>query len=169
MATEWPIMNDRGPPIDPTIVAEFEAKVGAKLPDDYVDFLLKINGGRTTRDHRVFTIRFAKSRTDDTVLNSLNSLRDPDESFDLETNWEQSRAWLPPEVIPVGYDDGGGTIVVVVAGLHRGQVWFLDGVDRRPDDANPRVEWFDRRDVAKVAGSFREFIDGLRPLEPAAQ
>ena len=25
---------------------------------------------------------------------------------------------------------------------------------------------FDRRDVAKIAGSFREFIDGLRPLDP---
>lgn len=166
MTTEWPAMNERGPEITQGAIVAFEAQVRAKLPSDYADFLLKVNGGQTSRDHRVFTIRFRRSRTDETTLNSLNSLDDPDERFDLVTRWKRARKWLPEEVIPVGYDDGGGTVVVVVAGPRRGQVWFLDGIDPRPEDANPRVEWFDRRDVAEVAGSFREFIDGLRPLEP---
>jgi len=108
----------------------------------------------------VFRIR--KSQT---ILNSLNSLDEQDEQFDLATQWQRARAWLPKEVIPAGYDDGGGTVALVVAGPRRGQVWFLDGVDPRPEGSNPRVEWFDRRDVSKVADSFREFMTTLTPLD----
>ena len=32
---------------------------------------------------------------------------------------------------------------------------------------NPRVEWFDRRDVWKIADSFAAFMAGLRPLDEA--
>jgi hypothetical protein len=50
-----------------------------------------------------------------------------------------------------------------LAGSHRGEVWYLDIENPRPEGSNPRVEWFDRRDVAKIADSFREFIEGLKP------
>ena len=165
MAIDWPAMNERGPQVTEVSVTKFEAQLGATLPEDYRAFLLDVNGGQTGRNHCVFTIWLRKSRTDETVLNSLNSLDDPDDRSDLVTRWKRARKWLPQEVIPVGYDDGGGTVVVVVAGPRRGQVWFLDGVDPRPEDANPRVEWFDQRDVSKVADSFHEFMVRLRPLD----
>lgn len=38
----------------------------------------------------------------------------------------------------------------------------------RPTDSNPRVEWFDRRDVWKVADSFAEFMASLKPLDAAS-
>jgi hypothetical protein len=38
-------------------------------------------------------------------------------------------------------------------------------LNARPEEANPRVDWFDRRDVVKLADSFREFIAGLRPID----
>lgn len=162
MVIEWPPMNERGPSITKAAVAAFEAWLGVTLPEDYRTFLLDVNGGRTARSHRLFHIR-----NDRTILNSLNSLNDPDEQFDLATRWQRARAWLPNEVLPVGYDDGGGTVVVVVTGPRRGQVWFLDGVDPRPEESNPRVEWFDQRDVSKVADSFREFMTNLTPLDAA--
>ena len=33
---------------------------------------------------------------------------------------------------------------------------------------NPRVEWFDRRNISKLADSFAEFMDSLRPLDDDA-
>jgi hypothetical protein len=63
-------------------------------------------------------------------------------------------------VLRIGADDGGGTVVLVVAGPRRGQVWFLDGVHPRPEGSNPRVEWLDRRDVSKVADSFKSRCRG---------
>lgn len=163
MVTNWPAMHARGPVVTESAIAAFETELGAMLPDDYRDFLLKVNGGRTARSHRVFTIRLRK-RTDETVLNSLSSLDDRTRA-DLATLWRREREWLPQEAIPVGYDDFGDTLVLVVTGPRRGQVWFLDEVNPRPEDANPRVEWFGRRDVSKVADSFREFMASLRPLD----
>jgi hypothetical protein len=158
-------MNERGPRVGETAVAAFEAQLKAKLPDDYREFLLDVNGGQPARSHCVFTMRMHKVREDQTVLNSLNSLDDPDDRFNLAVRWKRARAWLPSEVIPVGYDGSGGTVVVVITGPRRGQIWFEDGLDPRPEGSNPRVEWFDRRDVSKIADSFREFMVGLRPLD----
>jgi hypothetical protein len=41
---------------------------------------------------------------------------------------------------------------------------MVDG--ERPDDANPRVLWHDRRDMRKLASSFEQFMRALRPLSP---
>lgn len=40
-----------------------------------------------------------------------------------------------------------------------GEVWFLDAVSPRAEGSNPRVDWFGRRDVVRLAESFREFIE----------
>jgi len=160
MAIDWPPMNERGPRVTDAAITAFESQLGAALPEDYRAFLLDVNGGQTASSHSQFHIR-----NDQTVLNSLRSLDDPDERSDLATRWQQARAWLPAEVLPIGSDDFSGMVVLVVAGPRRGQVWFLDGVDPRPEESNPRVEWFDRRDVSKVADSFREFMTTLAPLD----
>jgi len=72
---------------------------------------------------------------------------------------------LPEGVLEIGYDDGGGRIVLPLAGPHRGEVWYVDIENPRPTGSNPRVEWFDRRDVKRIAGSFREFVDSLHPID----
>lgn len=159
MATSWPPMERRGPEVTEAHVAAFENQLGTALPEEYRAFLLAVNGGRTTNSHVLFVIR-----NDQTVLNSLHSLGDANEQRDLEARWRSSRKRLPKDVLRVGADDGGGTLVIVVSGPRRGQVWFLDGVDPRPESANPRVSWFDRRDVSKVADSFSEFFNSLKPL-----
>jgi hypothetical protein len=166
MKSDWPPMTERGPQITEAALVRFEKQLGTKLPDDYRAFLLEVNGGQTTLNHTRFLMTTHKGRKDGTLLNSLNSLDDPDDQFNLATRWKSSRHRLSPEVIPIGYDDLGGTLGLVVAGPRHGQVWFLDGVDPRPEGANPRVEWFDRRDVSKIADSFREFMAGLGPPPP---
>jgi len=180
MQSDWPPMKERGPQITEAAIVRFEVQLGTKLPDDYRDFLLDVNGGQTARSHRQFLMVTSAGRKDGTLLNSLNSLDDPDDRFNLATRWMSSHQQfppafpdippdlpdLPPEVLPIGYDGFGGTVGLVVAGPHRGQVWFLDGVAPRPEGSNPRVEWFDRRDVSKIADSFREFMAGLGPPPP---
>ena len=163
MLTDWPPMSERGPQITEAAVVRFEKQLGTKLPDDYRAFLLEVNGGQTALSRTNFMMVTRKGRRDGTLLNSLNSLDDPDDRSNLAIRWKSSRHRLPPEILPIGYDDFGGTVALVVAGPRRGQVWFLDGVNPRPEGSNPRVEWFDRRDVSKIADSFREFMAGLGP------
>lgn len=157
MGTNWPPMDERGPVISEGDVRAFESKIGATLPADYRDFLLQVNGGRTAQSHTTFGLRKGE-----TILNSLHSLKEPDEQFDLETWWAKHR--VPDELLLVGYDDGGNHVCLVIRGEHLGEVWYFDVLNERPEDANPRVPWHNRRDFIRLAGTFREFMSSLTEL-----
>jgi SMI1 / KNR4 family (SUKH-1) len=156
MAISWPRMQRRGPQVTDAQIRAFEQSFDHPLPDDYKQFLLDVNGGRLDRANRVFDLG---------VVNRLFSLDDTDDdSRDLATRANRSRSMLPsPDLLHIGHDDGGNTILLALAGEHRGEVWFMLH-DERPGDANPRVAWHDRRDMRKLADSFAQFMRSLRPL-----
>ena len=157
MVHEWPPMKWRGPSVAEADIAAFEGALGRRLPEDYRAFLFDVNGGRLEKTHR----RFAAG-----VVNMLLSLNaTEDESEDLLTRATRAFRDLPGrELLFVGYTDGGARIVVVLEGEHRGEVWMQIMSDARPEDANPRVEWFKRRDMKKLADSFEQFMSSLQPL-----
>jgi hypothetical protein len=151
-------MVRRGPQVTDAQIRAFEQAFGHPLPDDYRQFLLDVNGGRLDRANREF---------DQGVVNRLFSLEDTDDdSRDLATRANRERKSLPsPDLLFIGHDDGSNSLLLALAGEHRGEVWFMVD-DERPEDANPRVLWHDRRDMRKVAGSFEQFMRALRPLSP---
>ena len=158
MATSWPLMERRGHQVTEAQISAFEQSYGHPLPDDYRQFLLDVNGGRLDRANREF---------DQGVVNRLFSLDDTsEESRDLATRANRERASLPSsDLLFIGHDDFSNSILLALAGEHRGEVWYmLTDDDARPDDANPRVLWHDRRDMTKLAGSFEQFMRSLRPL-----
>lgn len=166
MATSWPAMDRRGPVVTEADIQRFEHQLHHELPEDYRRFLLDVNGGRTSTTHCTFVMRRG-NRTDETTLNTLHSLDDPDEDHDLAAHQLFRREDYPENGLRIGYDDGGSAIVLILSGPHRGELWMLDQVDPRPTGSNPRVEWFDRRDVWRLADSFAEFMAGLRRLKDA--
>jgi hypothetical protein len=157
MAISWPPMKERGPQVTEAQVEAFERAYGHRLPEDYRQFLLEVNGGRLDRANREFALG---------VVNNLFSLDDTENDIgDLATQANRERPHLPnPDLLLIGHDDGCGILLLALAGEHRGEVWLQITVDERPPDANPRVEWQDRRDMRKLAGSFEQFMRSLRPL-----
>jgi hypothetical protein len=160
MAINWPPINERGPQVTDAQLRAFEQAYGHPLPDDYRQFLLDVNGGQPARAN----CEFAHG-----VVNNLFSLEDPeDDSSDLAERATWTRPKLPsPDLLFIGHDSFGNRLLLALAGEHRGEVWYmLTDDDARPDDANPRVLWHDRRDMRKVADSFEQFMRSLRPLSP---
>ena len=158
MVSSWPPMKERGPQVTDAQIRAFEQSYGHPLPDDYRQFLLDVNGGQPDRANREFAHG---------VVNDLFSLDDTEnDSSDLATRASRERAWLPsPDLLFIGHDDVGNSLLLALVGEHRGEVWYmLTDDDARPDDANPRVEWHKRRDMRKVADSFEQFMRSLRPL-----
>jgi len=160
MAISWPPMNERGPQVTDAQIRAFEQSYGHPLPDDYRQFLLDVNGGQPAR---------ANCEFDQGVVNSLFGLEDTendDDASDLAERANWSRPMLPsPDLLFIGHDGFGNRLLLALAGEHRGEVWYmLTGDDARPDDANPRVLWHDRRDMTKLAASFEQFMRSLRPL-----
>lgn len=144
-----------GPKLSETRLAAFESKLGYRLPEDYRAFLLKHNGGRPSRR------RFQYDAHDRTFLNCYLGLDRENEALDIEEPWELSRETTPAEILVIGYDDGGALVTVTLFGPHAGEIWFC--LDDRPTGSNPRVTWYDRRDVMKLANSFTEFTSKLLP------
>jgi hypothetical protein len=158
MAISWPLMERRGHQVTDAQIRAFEQSYGHPLPDDYRQFLLDVNGG---------SLDGANCEFDQGVVNRLFSLDDPDDdSRDLATRANRERTSLPsPDLLFIGHDDGGNSLLVALAGEHRGEVWFMiGGDDARPENANPRVLWHDRRDMRKLAATFEQFLRSLRPL-----
>lgn len=151
-------MEFRGPTVTEVDIAAFEDRFGQRIPDDYRRFLLEINGGRLAIENTSLSF---------TNINMLYSLNDPDERHDLLTQamWYRSISrWPSRDLLSVGYDDGGAPILLALDVEHYGIVWFLNTHDPRPEGSNPRVEWFKRRDMKKLANSFQEFMSSLKPL-----
>jgi hypothetical protein len=150
-------MEWRGPVVAEADITAFEARFGWRLPEDYRRFLLEVNGGRLARANRQFA---------DGVVNMLLSLNATEyEVDDLVATLLRTRRDSPsPDLLQVGYDDGGAPILVVVAGDRRGEVWMQNTSDPLPPGANPRVDWWQRRDMWKLAGSFDELLQTLHPL-----
>ena len=153
-------MQCRGPQVEEADVAAFEQRIGLTLPDDYRRFLLEVNGGDPTDENTQISHLF---------ISGLLSLADKaHESRDLETCADWARWVLPhPDLLLIGYT-ASGMLLLAHTGDHRGEVWNLDTVDPRPEDANPRVLWHDQRDMTKLADSFEQFMRKLEPLKRVA-
>ena len=165
MHRDWIPLTQTGPRVTDEDVCHFERSIGHELPPDYRAFLLEVNGGYTPSSHCVF-----RMRKDTTVLNSFYSLNTPDDAGDLASAQlypPYPLNDLPKDGIAIAYDGTGSRIVLILAGPHRGEVWFLDTLNY-DDDADVHGDWFHRSDVLRLAGSFREFVDSLGPQEPDA-
>ena len=157
--SKWPSMERRGPVVTAKNIATFERELGHALPDDYREFLLDVNGGRTDDTNAVFS---------QGVLNglfSLDAVDGDDDARDLKSRSERARKQLPHrDLLYVGYDGVGGKVLLVLSGDRRGEVWHQGGADARPPGSNPRVLWHDRRDMTKLADSWRAFMSSLKPI-----
>jgi hypothetical protein len=144
----------------------FERYLGHGLPADYRAFLLAVNGGYASSSYCVFTLRRG-GRHDESVLNTLYSLNATEDDLTAAQKHYNPDAALPKGLLQIGYDGMGGRIVLPLSGPHRGEVWYLDTEDDSEDWPSTRSDWFERSDVWKIAGSFREFMDSLGPLDDA--
>ncbi len=134
-------------------IVEFENKISAKLPDDYVEFIKKYGDGRPEdnkfypNDHvyvRKFLSIFSDSKYDYIIgkLKNINSMDDDR---------------IPRNFIPIADDDFGNYILL---DLVTGSIWFwdheLDGSEpERPDD----------KPYIKIAQDFKRFFDSLVPVD----
>lgn len=128
MATSWTPMTETGPRVTADDVCRYERELGHELPADYRQFLVDVNGGQPALERSVFHLRKDRS-----ILNNLLSLNDPDEANDLATAQRlsgYSRHDLPKDALTIGYDAGGSRILLILAGPHRGEVWFLTSATR---------------------------------------
>ncbi|HDR8095043.1 SMI1/KNR4 family protein [Bacillus wiedmannii] len=140
-------------------IKEFEMKYNVVLPEEYKDFLLLNNGGKTER--RRFTIYNSKGATITSSIMLFFPL-----SQEAENNLEKmyflyNRGKVVPNyLVPIGIDPADSLICLSIAGEDAGYVYFCD-LDYFEEDNELREEY-----IILMAKSFTDLINNL--FKPSA-
>ena len=128
-----------------------EQRFGARLPDDYVAFLLQHNGGRAAAS------AFEFSNEDGEAIRSRVDWffgAGDDESYGLSANIDDYDERIPAGFCPVGSDPFGNVILLCLRPEGYGSIWFWDHENEQEEP--------DLSNMSRVAGSFSEFLAALR-------
>jgi hypothetical protein len=151
------------PPSQEEIEA-FEAEIGATLPEDYRQFLLRSNGGNV--DWHQFKGPTPGGRPWTAVVSHVGGLRDePDLSLRAARGcYQGSELQIPRALLWIMGDPGGNGICLGLTEPYRGRVYFWIH-DEQPDPQEWDGEVETAGNVILLANSFTDFVDGMVPRD----
>jgi hypothetical protein len=143
-----PAIHDAPGPLDEVTLARFEKAIGARLPEDYREFLRRYNGGQP--EPGTFTFVERGHETESTVQFFL--VVGPHEHHGIQRTLRHLRAeGFPADLLPIAEDPGGNFVCMALGGSDRGSLYFWN------HEAPPE----DNLKMPLVAPSFTEFLRGL--------
>ena len=144
-------------PLSKEAIQNAESALGVKFPNEYVQFLLKYNGGRP--EPAGFDIEWRTNqpigedwRT--SMLSWFLSIYDGDETNLLEYNKISFSGRIPKETIAIADDCGGNLILLGVSGEYKDKIFFWVKDDEVEEGGVPGFE-----NVGFLANSFDEFLN----------
>jgi SMI1/KNR4 family protein SUKH-1 len=146
-------MKERRPGATEKELAEFEAVIGCRLPEDFRQFLATTNGGSV--EHDKF---FSGTEEVGICIVGIGGIPDLIENRDC---YQVSEQRIPRELLWIGDDAFSRAVCIGLGDKYRGKVYLWDS-DHEPGSAwNGKVETAGNIDW--LANSFAEFITSLRP------
>jgi hypothetical protein len=137
-------------------IQELEASIGYPLPNDYRNFLLACNGGRT--EEGIFDYKLPDGRTWTGGVREFLGF-DLEYQKNIEFFLTMRGERVPANTIPIATDEGGNFIVLSFIGEDTGKVYFWDHNEETEVDSQPTYE-----NMYFIANSFTDFLNCLRPL-----
>ena len=140
-------------------ITSFEALIGAKLPNSYVNFLLHHNGGKVSPEafSIEWTDQYWAEGNDKGAVSWFFGLID-DEDVGLENNYHEFKERIPSGTLPIADDPGGNLLLLGLSGDRKGHImfWVMD----------EEVDWEggetpDFSNVGHLANSFETFLSAL--------
>lgn len=158
-------------PATQTEVDKFEARVGERLPNDYREFLLTVNGGAPQNVYDLFCAAKWPEKTppDDLETVGINYFytlekKDPTDGLDLYFSLEtlvEISTRIPANTVAIANDQGSNQYIMSLNSSDFGHVYiWIQDLENPDDDTEP-----DYRNVAHVADSFTNFLSCFKPYE----
>ncbi len=150
------VMDTKGPLLEEKL-AMVEQMLGVKFPQDYRNFMLKNNGGRTDPDGFDIVWQANQEIAEDWRTSTLSwffSIWDNRAENLIRINTVTFRGRIPMGTVAIGRDAGGNLILLVVDGPLAGRILFWVK-DHEVEEG--QVPGFDN--VGFLANSFDEFLN----------
>ncbi|AEP01009.1 MULTISPECIES: SMI1/KNR4 family protein [Heyndrickxia] len=128
----------------------FSQKVGYKLPEDYIEFLQKYNGGYIKNSYSTY-YHCGKHKF---ILTSMFGLGTKD---DLLNQFELYKNRIPNTYIPIGRDAGGNLVCLNLSKEKYGYVYFWDHEEENKYEKGKIAI----TDLYLIAESFNEFLNSV--------
>ena len=144
-------------PLSKEAIQNAESALGVKFPNEYVQFLLKYNGGRPEPAGFDIEWRTNQPMSEDwrtSMLSWFLSIYDGDETNLLEYNKISFSGRIPKETIAIADDCGGNLILLGVSGEYKDKIFFWVKDDEVEEGGVPGFE-----NVGFLANSFDEFLN----------
>lgn len=145
------MMSECGRSLSEEDIGSVERQLGLKLPTHYRDFLMQYNGGRPTP--RAYPIEGLANNPFGVVQVFFGFDLD-EETSNLTWIYECFQGRISANLLPIACDDGGNLICLSLWGDDAGAVVYWD---HENESSEPSYD-----NVCRIAGSFHEFLDGLR-------
>lgn len=134
-----------------------EKALGVKFPDQYIQFLLKYNGGRP--EPAGFDIKWRTHQESGkywgtSMLSWFLSIHEGKSTNLLRYNQITFRGRIPKETIAIAHDCGGNLILLGVSGEYKDKILFWVKDDEVEEGEVPGYD-----NVGFLADSFDEFIN----------
>lgn len=158
-------IEDSGRKINKQDVINLEQRINGKLPDGYINFLKRYNGGSPEK-FRGFDIKDSRYFLNGSVVESAVSFFFAiDYELKILDIYENIRIFkdgnrVPDEFLPIADDPCGNLILLCYKGKDYGKIYFWDH-EEEADTGEPVT--YDN--IYYVADSFTEFLDSLFYLE----
>lgn len=147
-------LTKSGIKIDRHEVSLIEEKLNISFPQDYIDFILTINGG-VPEDDMLFDFKDLNDNDDGSVINRFYSifaenLNDRNNAVRLYRSMRKEKR-LPPKAFPFGEDPGGNLICILLDTINYGHIYFWEHEIELQDESY--------KGMSLIADSFSKFID----------
>ncbi|WP_445355925.1 SMI1/KNR4 family protein [Microbulbifer sp. EKSA008] len=143
-------------------LTEFELVLGSTLPNEIKNYLKNCSGGRIFENPVEFLDQ-----------NGVNLI--PRRMYDLNAMRHAAKKpidpWVPKELLPIGLDEGGNTIMFCLHPDRFGHIYLLDheciyypGCIEAPDAIETMEEAEEYR-ISYCSSSFNEFLKNCHPVK----
>jgi hypothetical protein len=129
------------------LLATFESRIGATLPNDYRDYLLTHNGGKPN------PCSFKVGR-DSSRLHHVYGLHSGPAYCRLDRKYNMLRGRIPENTIPIADDPGGNKVCIVIHGTQKGQIYFWN--HELESESTPTLD-----SLTSLSESFTQFCSEL--------
>lgn len=142
-------MNSKNPEISLKDVEQFESEHDVTLPKQYVDFLIKFNGGYPKES----TFKISDSEGE-SIVNLFYAIGDM--KSNLAKVFDMLDGEIPEDFISIANDPGGNEILLGVNGINQGKVYFwMHDIETEDEMGN----------MYFLADSFSQFFNNLYETE----